>query len=237
MTRALQGALLSFPLPPGSLPVSAFPLPSPALAGSFVGMSAGPPRVSALLFPPRFSPVSFPLPCVQFFSTFVPRGSASGSFRLPFVRFSPPSPMHSRSGWLARLRFPRLRVAVVFSPAFPSASFPFLEVSSLSLRPVHFPFVQFSPLRFDRISLVLQTSSMIPGFLSIAGSTTPSSGFGSVARGSRRSAPHTTLPERQLRSVRQWCINLSPNEALWTGNRGLWVLISSALRDVGSPVS
>jgi|ETNmetMinimDraft_3_1059899.scaffolds.fasta_scaffold18248_1 hypothetical protein len=152
MTRALQGALLSFPLPPGSLPVSAFPLPSPALAGSFVGMSAGPPRVSALLFPPRFSPVSFPLPCVQFFSTFVPRGSASGSFRLPFVRFSPPSPMHSRSGWLARLRFPRLRVAVVFSPAFPSASFPFLEVSSLSLRPVHFPFVQFSPLRFDRIS-------------------------------------------------------------------------------------
>ena len=152
MTRALQGALLSFPLPPGSLPVSAFPLPSPALAGSFVGMSAGPPRVSALSFPPRFSPVSFPLPYVRFFSSFVPRGSASGSYPLPYVRFSLPSPMHSRSGWLARFRFPRLRVAVVFSPASPSASFPFLEFSSLSFRPVPFPFVQFSPLRFDRIS-------------------------------------------------------------------------------------
>jgi len=149
MTRALQGALLSFPLPPGSLPVSAFPFPSPALAGSFVGMSAGPPRVSALLFPPRFSPVSFPLPCVRFSSTFVPRGSASG---FPHLWFCRPSPMHSRSGCLARLRFPRLHDAVVFSPASPSASFPFLEFSSLSFRPVPFPFVQFSPLRFDRIS-------------------------------------------------------------------------------------
>jgi len=70
----------------------------------------------------------------------------------PHLWFSRPSPMHSRSGWLARLRFPRLRVAVVFSPASPSASFPFLEISSLSFRPVPLSFVQFSPLRFDRIS-------------------------------------------------------------------------------------
>jgi len=40
-----------FPLLRGSLPVSAFPFPSPALTGLFFGMSAGPPRVSALLFP------------------------------------------------------------------------------------------------------------------------------------------------------------------------------------------
>ena len=149
MTLELLRALSSFPLLPGSLPVSAFPFPSLILISLFHGMSAGPPRVSALSFPPRFSPVSFPLPCVRFSSTFVPRGSASG---FPHLWFSRPSPMHSRSGWLARLRFPRLHDAVVFSPASPSASFPFLEVSSLSLRPVPLPFVQFSPLRFDRIS-------------------------------------------------------------------------------------
>ena len=136
MTRALQGALLSFPLPPGSLPVSAFPLPSPALAGSFVGMSAGPPRVSALSFPPRFSPVSFPLPCVRFSSTFVPRGSASG--------FSPslvlPPFADALAVWLAgTVAFSSLaRCGCVF-PSFPRSFFPFLSsVLSTSVRP-HLP--------------------------------------------------------------------------------------------------
>jgi hypothetical protein len=136
MTRALQRALLSFPLPPGSLPVSAFPLPSPALAGSFVGMSAGPPRVSALLFPPRFSPVSFPLPCVRFSSTFVPRGSASGFS--PSLVLPPFADAHAvwSSGTVA---FSSLaRCGCVF-PSFP-------------LRFLPLSFVQFSPLRFDRIS-------------------------------------------------------------------------------------
>ena len=122
------------------------------------------------------------------------------------------------------MRFPCLSSAVVFSPTFPVASFPFLSSG-------------FSHLSSTVSPLTQVPGSIIPGLLAVSGSTTPSSGFGSVARGVRRSSHHTTLPERQLRSVRQWCINLSPNEALWTGNRGLWVLISSALRDAESPVS
>ena len=73
MTLELLRALLSFPLLQRSLPVSAFPLLSLALTSLFSGTDAGPPRVSALLFPLRFPQVSFPLSCVQFFSAFVSR--------------------------------------------------------------------------------------------------------------------------------------------------------------------
>ena len=127
-----------------------------------------------------------------------------------------------------RLCFPPLPPPLP-SPSLSSVPFPFVQ----------FPFLSSSSLHFgSTVSPLAQVpGSIVPGFLAVSGSTTPSSGFGSVARGSRRSAPHTTLPERQLRSERQGCINLSPNEALWTGNRGLWVLISSALRDAQSPVS
>ena len=122
-----------------------------------------------------------------------------------------------------RLCFPQLP-PLLPSPFLRSAPFPCVQFTFLSSSFLHFGSTA-SPL-----AQVL--GSIIPGFLAVSGSTTPISGFGSVARGLRRSAPHTTLPERQLRSARQWCINLSSNEALWTGNRGLWVLISSALRDV-----
>jgi len=184
-------------------------------------MSAGPPRVSALSFPPRFPQVSRSLPCVRFSSTFVPHGFASS---LPHLWFSCPSRMHSRSGWLARLCFPCLSSTVVFSPAFPSASFPFLASGSSHLGSTASP-------------LAHVPGSIIPGSLAVSGSTTPSSGFGSVARGLRRSAPHTTPPERHLRSERRRRINLSPNEVLWTGNEGLWVLISGAARYSKSPIS
>jgi len=113
------------------------------------------------------------------------------------------------------MRFPCLSSAVVFSPTFPVASFPFLSSG-------------FSHLS-STVSLLTQVpGSIIPGPLAVSGSTTPSSGFGSVARGVCRSTHHTTLPERQLWSERQRLINISLNEVLWTGNRGQGVLISTA---------
>ena len=127
-----------------------------------------------------------------------------------------------------RLYFPQLPPPLP-SPFLRSVPFPFVQFPFLSSSSLHFGSTASHPAQ--------ELGSIVPGSLAVSGSTTPSSGFGSVARGLRRSAPHTTLPERQLRSVRQGCINLSPNKALWTGNRGLWVLISSALRDVESPVS
>lgn len=114
------------------------------------------------------------------------------------------------------MRFPCLSSAVVFSPTFPVAFFPFLSSSFLHLSSTVSPLAQVP-------------SSIIPGLLAVSGSTTPSSGFGSVARGVCRSAHHTTLPERHLWSERRESINLSLNEVLWTGNRGIGVLISTAL--------
>ena len=114
------------------------------------------------------------------------------------------------------MRFPCLSSAVVFSPTFPVASFPFLSSGFLRLSSTVSPLAQVP-------------SSIIPGPLAVSGSTTPSSGFGSVARGVRRSSHHTTLPERHLWSERRRQINISLNEVLWTGNRGLGVLISTAL--------
>ena len=113
------------------------------------------------------------------------------------------------------MRFPCLSSAVVFSPTFPVAFFPFLSSSFLHLSSTVSPLAQVP-------------SSIIPGLLAVSGSTTPSSGFGSVARGVCRSSHHTTLPERHLWSERRESINLSLNEVLWTGNRGHRVLISTA---------
>ncbi len=114
------------------------------------------------------------------------------------------------------MRFPCLSSAVVFSPTFPVAFFPFLSSSFLHLSSTVSPLAQVP-------------SSIIPGLLAVSGSTTPSSGFGSVARSVCRSSHHTTLPERHLWSERRRHINISLNEVLWTGNRGLGVLISTAL--------
>ena len=114
------------------------------------------------------------------------------------------------------MRFPCLSSAVVFSPTFPVASFPFLSSGFLHLSSTVSPLAQVP-------------SSIIPGLLAVSGSTTPSSGFGSVARGVCRSAHHTTLPERHLWSEWRESINLSLNDVLWTGNRGIGVLISTAL--------
>ena len=113
------------------------------------------------------------------------------------------------------MRFPCLSSAVVFSPTFPVAYFPFLSSGFLHLSSTVSPLAQVP-------------SSIIPGPLAVSGSTTPSSGFGSVARGVRRSSHHTTLPERHLWSERRRQINISLNEVLWTGNRGLGMLISTA---------
>ena len=113
------------------------------------------------------------------------------------------------------MRFPCLSSAVVFSPTFPVAYFPFLSSGFLHLSSTVSPLAQVP-------------SSIIPGLLAVSGSTTPSSGFGSVARGVCRSSHHTTLPERHLWSERRESINLSLNEVLWTGNRGHRVLISTA---------
>ena len=119
-----------------------------------------------------------------------------------------------------RLCFPQLPPPLP-SPSLSSVPFPFVQ----------FPFLSSSSLHFgSTVSPLAQVpGSIIPGFLAVSGSTTPSSGFGSVARGLCLSTHHTTLPERQLRSVRTGCINLSLNEALWTGNRGLGMLISGAM--------
>jgi len=113
------------------------------------------------------------------------------------------------------MRFPCLSSAVVFSPTFPVAYFPFLSSGFLHLSSTVSPLAQVP-------------SSIIPGLLAVSGFTTPSSGFGSVARGVCRSTHHTTLPERHLWSERQRSINISLNEVLWTGNRGPRVLISTA---------
>jgi len=113
------------------------------------------------------------------------------------------------------VRFPCLSSAVVFSPTFPVAYFPFLSSGFLHLSSTVSPLAQVP-------------SSIIPGLLAVSGSTTPSSGFGSVARGVCRSSHHTTLPERHLWSERRRHINISLNEVLWTGNRGLGMLISTA---------
>ena len=113
------------------------------------------------------------------------------------------------------MRFPCLSSAVVFSPTFPVAYIPFLSSGFLHLSSTVSPLAQVP-------------GSIIPGPLAVSGSTTPSSGFGSVARGVCRSSHHTTLPERHLWSERRRQINISLNEVLWTGNRGLGMLISTA---------
>jgi len=150
----------------------------------------------------------------------------TSGFRLPLFPTNPPQAFpisgslalclctHGLVSWHG-MRFPCLSSAVVFSPTFPVASFSFLSSG-------------FSHLS-STVSLLTQVpGSIIPGPLSVSGSTTPSSGFGSVARGVCRSSHHTTLPERHLWSERRESINLSLNEVLWTGNRGLGMLISTA---------
>ena len=150
----------------------------------------------------------------------------SSGFCLPLFPADPPQAFpisgslalcvctHGLVSWHG-MRFPCLSSAVVFSPTFPVAYFPFLSSGFLHLSSTVSPLAQVP-------------SSIIPGLLAVSGSTTPSSGFGSVARGVCRSSHHTTLPERHLWSERQRSINISLNEVLWTGNRGPWVLISTA---------
>ena len=146
--------------------------------------------------------------CLPLFPTDLPQAfPISGSLTLRLCT-------HGLVSWHG-MRFPCLSSAVVFSPTFPVASSPFFRpVFSTSVRP-YLPWPK---------CLVRS----IPGPLSVSGSTTPSSGFGSVARGVCRSSHHTTLPERHLWSERRESINLSVNEVLWTGNRGHRVLISTA---------
>ena len=150
----------------------------------------------------------------------------SSSFRLPLFPADSPQAFpisgslalrlctHGLVSWHG-MRFPCLSSAVVFSPTFPVASIPFLSSGFLHLSSTVSPLAQVP-------------SSIIPGPLTVSGSTTPSSGFGSVARGVCRSSHHTTLPERHLWSERRKQINISLNEVLWTGNRGLGMLISTA---------
>ena len=146
--------------------------------------------------------------CLPLFPTDQPQAfPISGSLALRLCTHG----LVSRHG----MRFPCLSSAVVFSPTFPVASFPFLSSGFSHLSSTVSPLTQVS-------------SSIIPGLLAVSGSTTPSSGFGSVARGVCRSSHHTTLPERHLWSERRESINLSLNEVLWTGNRGHRVLISTA---------
>ena len=146
--------------------------------------------------------------CLPLFPTDLPQAfPISGSLALCLCTHG----LVSRHG----MRFPCLSSAVVFSPTFPVASFPFLSSG-------------FSHLSSTVSPLTQVPSSIIPGLLTDSGSTTPSSGFGSVARGVCRSSHHTTLPERHLWSERRESINLSLNEVLWTGNRGRGVLISTA---------
>ena len=153
----------------------------------------------------------------------------SSGFCLPLFPADPPQAFpisgslalrvctHGLVSWHG-MRFPCLSSAVVFSPTFPVAYFPFLSSGFLHLSSTVSPLAQVP-------------SSIIPGLLAVSGSTTPSSGFGSVARGVCRSTHHTTLPERHLWSGRQRSINISLNEVLWTGNRGPVVLISTAPQD------
>jgi len=146
--------------------------------------------------------------CLPLFPTDLPQAfPISGSLTLRLCT-------HGLVSWHG-MRFPCLSSAVVFSPTFPVASFPFLSSGFFHLSSTVSPLTQVP-------------SSIIPGPLSVSGFTTPSSGFGSVARGVCRSTHHTTLPERQLWSERRRLINISLNEVLWTGNRGHRVLISSA---------
>ena len=152
----------------------------------------------------------------------------TSGFRLPLFPTNPPQAFpisgslalclctHGLVSWHG-MRFPCLSSAVVFSPTFPVASFSFLSSGFLHLSSTVSPLTQVP-------------GSIIPGPLTVSGFTTPSSGFGSVARGVCRSSHHTTLPERQLWSERQRLINISLNEVLWTGNRGHRVLISTALQ-------
>ena len=146
--------------------------------------------------------------CLPLFPTDLPQAfPISGSIALRLCT-------HGLVSWHG-MRFPCLSSAVVFSPTFPVASFSFLSSGFLHLSSTVSPLTQVSGL-------------IIPGLLAVSGSTTPSSGFGSVARGVCRSSHHTTLPERHLWSERRESINLSLNEVLWTGNRGLGMLISTA---------
>ena len=146
--------------------------------------------------------------CLPLFPTDLPQAfPISGSIALRLCT-------HGLVSWHG-MRFPCLSSAVVFSPTFPVAFFPFLSFGFLHLSSTVSPLAQVP-------------SSIIPGLLAVSGSTTPSSGFGSVARGVCRSSHHTTLPERHLWSERRESINLSLNEVLWTGNRGLGMLISTA---------
>ena len=180
----------------------------------------------------------FPLPCVRFSSTFVSHESASGLSHLWFSPFTHTSPVWS-AGTVAFS--PPKRCGCVF-PSFPRCfsplSFvrflppqfdrisPALQTGSIVPLPpfgFRFPFLlsdSGSPSSF-RIPVPLPPFGFrSPFLLSDSGSTTPSLGFGSVARGLRRSAPHTTPLKRQLWSVRGRRLNVSLNEVLWTGNRG-----------------
>ena len=75
---------------------------------------------------------------LQFLFPFLTSGSLPPSFPTNLPQVCPisgsrPSHIHLRSGLLARLRSPRRSGAVVFSPAFPVASLPFLSSGSFHL--------------------------------------------------------------------------------------------------------
>ena len=190
----------------------------------------------------------FPLPYVRFFSTFVSHESASGLSHLWFSPFTHTSTVWS-SGTVAFS--PPKRCGCVF-PSFPRCFSPLSLVRFLpprfdrispalqtgSIVPLppfgfRFPFLlsdSGSPSSFRIPAPLPPFGFQLPFLLSDSSSTTPSLGFGSVARGLRRSAPHTTPLKRQLWSVRGRRLNVSLNEVLWTGNRGWGMLISSAFR-------
>ena len=98
-------------------------------------------RLRALV--PAVFPSGFSFP-------FLTSGSLPPSFPTNLPQVCPisgsrPSHIHLRSGILARLRSPRRSGAVVFSPAFPVASLPFLSSSSFHLGPT------VSPLPFRQV--------------------------------------------------------------------------------------
>ena len=182
MTTLLRGAFSSFPASSRIAPRFCVSISLPG-SHRFVlwNECRSSTRLRALV--PAVFPLGF------FFFSFL----ASG-FRLPSFPTDSPQAFpisgslalcvctHGLVSWHG-MRFPCLSSAVVFSPTFPVASFPFLSSGFLHLSSTVSPLAQVP-------------SSIIPGLLAVSGSTTPSSGFGSVARGVCRSSHHTTLPER-----------------------------------------
>ena len=172
MTTLLRRAFSSFPLLRGSLPVSAFPFPSPALTGLFFGMRpvlhASPRscsrRVSPRFFSPSLRPVFVFLCSPQIRLKFFP------SLVLSLFVCT-----HGLVSWHG-MRFPCLSSAVVF-PQLSVASFPFL--------------VRFSPPQFDRISPGRECQHH-PRSPCVSGSTTPSSGVRFCGPRCCRSSHHTT---------------------------------------------